>query len=116
MTRRPSIVEPALTRRRFVRGVAAGGALAAARPVRGAFAAPHAPVLSGNDFQLETGPLPVNWRSTMSSRLQSREITLHLTGNMDRFNWSFDGKKYSEAEPIVLQRGERVRFTLTTTR
>jgi CopA family copper-resistance protein len=45
-------------------------------------------------------------------RPPSREITLHLTGNMERFIWGFDGKKFSEAEPIVLQRGERVRFVL----
>ena len=46
-------------------------------------------------------------------RPPEREIVLHLTGNMQRFMWGFDGKKYSEApEPIVLRRGERVRFTL----
>ncbi|TMJ43258.1 MAG: copper resistance system multicopper oxidase, partial [Alphaproteobacteria bacterium] len=42
----------------------------------------------------------------------SRDITLHLTGNMERFIWGFDGKKFSQAEPIVLQRGERVSFVL----
>ncbi|HYP63847.1 MAG TPA: multicopper oxidase domain-containing protein, partial [Acidocella sp.] len=45
-------------------------------------------------------------------RPPSRDITLHLTGNMERFIWGFDGKKFSEAGPIVLQRGERVRFVL----
>jgi CopA family copper-resistance protein len=45
-------------------------------------------------------------------RPPSREIVLHLTGNMQRFIWGFDGKKYSEAEPIRLARGERVRFVL----
>ena len=45
-------------------------------------------------------------------RPPSREIILHLTGNMERFIWGFDGKKFSEAEPIRLRRGERVRFTL----
>ena len=45
-------------------------------------------------------------------RSPGREIVLHLTGNMERFMWGFDGKKFSEAEPIVLKRGERVRFTL----
>jgi CopA family copper-resistance protein len=45
-------------------------------------------------------------------RPPSREITLHLTGNMQRFIWGFDGKKFSEAEPIHLARGERVRFAL----
>ena len=45
-------------------------------------------------------------------RPPSREITLHLTGNMQRYIWGFDGKKYSQAEPIALALGERVRFTL----
>ena len=45
-------------------------------------------------------------------RPPSRDITLHLTGNLERFIWGFDGKKFSEAGPIVLQRGERVRFVL----
>ena len=45
-------------------------------------------------------------------RPPSRDITLHLTGNMERFIWGFDGKKFSEAQPIVLQRVERVRFVL----
>jgi FtsP/CotA-like multicopper oxidase with cupredoxin domain len=45
-------------------------------------------------------------------RPPSRDITLHLTGNMERFIWGFDGKKFSEAEPILLLRGERVRFVL----
>jgi CopA family copper-resistance protein len=45
-------------------------------------------------------------------RPPGREIVLHLTGNMDRFMWGFDGNKFSEAGPIELKRGERVRFTL----
>ena len=45
-------------------------------------------------------------------RPPSREITLHLTGNMERYIWGFDGRKFSEAEPIPLRLGERVRFVL----
>jgi CopA family copper-resistance protein len=46
-------------------------------------------------------------------RKAEREIELHLTGNMERFMWSFDGKKFSEAEePIPFNYGERVRVTL----
>jgi CopA family copper-resistance protein len=45
-------------------------------------------------------------------RQPEREIVLRLTGNMERFMWGFDGKKFSEAGPIELKRGERVRFTL----
>jgi FtsP/CotA-like multicopper oxidase with cupredoxin domain len=40
-----------------------------------------------------------------------REIVMHLTGNMERFVWGFDGKKFSEAEPLQLRLGERVRIT-----
>ena len=43
-------------------------------------------------------------------RPPTREITLRLTGNMERYIWSINGKKYSEAEPIRLKFGERVRF------
>ncbi|KCB31238.1 copper resistance protein A, partial [Bordetella hinzii CA90 BAL1384] len=46
------------------------------------------------------------------NRPPSREIELHLTGNMDRYMWSFNGKTFTEAEPIVLKHGERVRFVL----
>ena len=42
----------------------------------------------------------------------ARDITLHLTGNMERFVWGFDGKKFSEAQPIAVKLGERVRFVL----
>ncbi|MBL8037626.1 MAG: copper resistance system multicopper oxidase [Nitrospira sp.] len=45
-------------------------------------------------------------------RSPEREIELHLTGHMQRYLWSFDGKKYSDApEPIHIRYGERVRFT-----
>lgn len=41
-----------------------------------------------------------------------REIELHLTGNMERYMWSFDGEQFSErTEPIRLVYGERVRLT-----
>ena len=46
------------------------------------------------------------------SRAPSREIELHLTGHMERFTWGFDGIKFSDAEPVRLKYGERVRITL----
>jgi CopA family copper-resistance protein len=45
-------------------------------------------------------------------RPPEREIELHLTGNMQRFIWGFDGHKFSEAEPLRLRLGERVRIIL----
>lgn len=49
---------------------------------------------------------------TRDKREPSREIELHLTGNMHRYMWSVNGIKHAEAPPIVLQHGERVRFIL----
>jgi CopA family copper-resistance protein len=43
-------------------------------------------------------------------REATREIELRLTGNMERYIWSINGVKYEDADPIVLQYGERVRF------
>jgi CopA family copper-resistance protein len=48
----------------------------------------------------------------VDAREPSREIELHLTGNMQRYIWGFDGKKFSAAKPIELKLGERVRFIL----
>src|ERR1035437_1836310 len=47
------------------------------------------------------------------SRPPGREIELHITGNMERYIWGFDGKKFSEAGgPIKFYHGERLRLTL----
>ncbi|MDX8127589.1 copper resistance system multicopper oxidase [Methylomonas sp. OY6] len=40
-----------------------------------------------------------------------REIKLRLTGNMQRYIWSFDDTKFADAEPIRVKFGERIRFT-----
>ncbi|GBR67272.1 copper oxidase [Gluconobacter kanchanaburiensis NBRC 103587] len=45
-------------------------------------------------------------------RPPTREIILHLTGNMERYIWGMNGRKFSESGPIRLKLGERVRFTL----
>ena len=45
-------------------------------------------------------------------REPSRTIELHLTGHMERFVWSFDGIKFSAADPIRLTYGERMRVVL----
>ncbi len=50
-------------------------------------------------------------RSTKDDRYPDREIVLHLTGNMDRYIWSINGIKYSEAEPLEFHYGERLRIT-----
>ena len=41
-----------------------------------------------------------------------RTIELHLTGHMEKFAWSFDGIKFSDAKPLTLSYGERMRIVL----
>lgn len=43
-------------------------------------------------------------------RAPERELEVHLTGNMERYMWSFDGKKYSEDKEIIFYNGERLRL------
>lgn len=46
-------------------------------------------------------------------REPTQTIELHLTGNMERYMWSFDGKKFSEVDgPVNFKYGERIRLIL----
>jgi len=53
-----------------------------------------------------------NLNPTPDPRDPSREIQLHLTGNMERYMWSMDGIRFADAEPLQLKLDERVRITL----
>ncbi|WP_370308379.1 copper resistance system multicopper oxidase [Sphingobium abikonense] len=47
------------------------------------------------------------------TRSPTRSLDIHLTANMERYMWSFDGVKLSDrAEPIAFRHMERVRVTL----
>ncbi|RYY79438.1 MAG: copper resistance system multicopper oxidase [Moraxellaceae bacterium] len=48
----------------------------------------------------------------LDNRMPTREIELHLTGNMERYVWGMDGQTFHEAKPVHLKPNERVRFTL----
>ncbi len=55
----------------------------------------------------------VSLASNPDPRSPSRSLEIHLTANMERFMWGFDGEKFSEiVEPIAFARDERVRVTL----
>ena len=73
---------------------------------------------------LESAGLPdtPGWRTLRYSDLRARtpnadlrpperEVVLHLTGDMERYFWTINGKKLSEASPIQLRQGERVKLT-----
>ncbi|MFC5437773.1 copper resistance system multicopper oxidase [Rhodanobacter umsongensis] len=61
-------------------------------------------VLTYADLHTTGGPI--------DAREPGREIELHLTGNMERFIWSFDGVKFSDAKPVHFNTGERLRIVL----
>ncbi len=61
-------------------------------------------VLTYADLHTIGGPI--------DAREPGREIELHLTGNMERFIWSFDGVKFSDAKPVHFNSGERLRIVL----
>lgn len=54
-------------------------------------------------------------RSTFADpdgREPGRDVQLHLTGHMEKFAWSFDGIRFSSAQPLRLNYGERLRIVL----
>ena len=61
-------------------------------------------VLTYADLHTIGGPI--------DQREPERDITLRLTGNMERYMWSFDGVKFSDAKPIRFNHGERLRIVL----
>lgn len=61
-------------------------------------------VLTYADLHTIGGPL--------DPRPPGREIELHLTGNMERYMWSFDGQKFSDSKPLHFRYGERLRVVL----
>jgi FtsP/CotA-like multicopper oxidase with cupredoxin domain len=61
-------------------------------------------VLTYSDLATLGGPI--------DRREAGREIELHLTGHMERYIWSFNGQKFSDAQPLHLTHGERVRIVL----
>jgi CopA family copper-resistance protein len=61
-------------------------------------------VLTYADLSTLGGPI--------DARDASREIELHLTGHMERYIWSFNGQKFSDAAPLRFAHGERLRLTL----
>ena len=61
-------------------------------------------VLTYADLRSVAGP--------SDSREPGREVELHLTGNMQRFVWLFDGVRFSDAKPIHFNLNERLRIVL----
>jgi FtsP/CotA-like multicopper oxidase with cupredoxin domain len=50
--------------------------------------------------------------TTLPAHLPRRKITLHLTGDMNRYIWSFDGKTIAQEPYIPLKKGEVIELEL----
>jgi CopA family copper-resistance protein len=61
-------------------------------------------VLTYADLHTIGGPL--------DRRGAGREIELHLTGNMERYTWSFDGLEFGKSTPVHFRHSERLRVIL----
>ncbi|MEW6330421.1 MAG: copper resistance system multicopper oxidase [Pseudomonadota bacterium] len=61
-------------------------------------------VLTYADLHTTGGPL--------DKRGAEREIELHLTGNMERYTWSFDGLEFGRSTPVHFRHNERLRVVL----
>ncbi|AOV16787.1 copper resistance protein CopA [Acidihalobacter aeolianus] len=48
----------------------------------------------------------------LDPRGPEREIELHLTGNMERYTWAFDGLPFGDSTPVHFRYGERLRVIL----
>ncbi|MGD2131608.1 MAG: copper resistance system multicopper oxidase [Maricaulaceae bacterium] len=52
-------------------------------------------------------------RDLADRRAPARELELHLTSNMERYMWSFDGVRFADVDgPIQMTHGERLRLVL----
>lgn len=60
-------------------------------------------------------PLRATEPTNYDEALPVRKIRLKLTGNMERYIWSFNGKTMSEADRILIKKGERVQFIFENT-
>ena len=68
--------------------------------------------LRGNGRRVLTYADLRNLLPTPDPRDPEREIQLHLTGNMERYLWSFNGQSFADVDPLQLRLGERVRIVL----
>jgi len=48
----------------------------------------------------------------LNSKGPEREIQLHLTGNMERYSWSFDGLEFGKSTPVHMAHNQRIRVIL----
>ena len=50
--------------------------------------------------------------TSLPAKLPRRKISLHLTGDMSRYVWSFDGKTMAEQPYVIIKKGEIIELEL----
>lgn len=63
-------------------------------------------------YLMDYKPLKALTDTRYPADMPVREIRLEVTGNMERYIWSFNNKTLSESDKIIIKKGERVRFVL----
>lgn len=64
------------------------------------------------DHLTDYAPLRAKTSTALPAGAPVREVHLKLTGNMERYIWSFNNKPLSQANSLLIRKGENVRFIL----
>jgi FtsP/CotA-like multicopper oxidase with cupredoxin domain len=64
------------------------------------------------DYMTDYKSLRAARDTSLASTSPTREVTLDLTGNMERYVWNFNEKTLGESDKILIKKGEVVRFIL----
>ena len=67
------------------------------------------------DYLTDYAPLKAVRSTVYPADMPERLVELSLTGNMEKYIWSFNDKTLSEADKILIRKGEKVRFRFVNT-
>ena len=64
------------------------------------------------EYLTDYSPLRAKTSTALPAGAPVRKVHLKLTGNMERYIWSFNNKPLSQANSLLIRKGENVRFIL----
>ncbi|MGO1062297.1 copper resistance system multicopper oxidase [Acinetobacter lwoffii] len=77
---------------------------------------PHQPVEGWANMSTPAGHKALQYQDLKAltpqpdTRAAERELVIRLGGTMERYIWTMNGKKFSDAEPLQVKYGERIRL------
>ena len=77
---------------------------------------PHQPVEGWANMSTPAGHKALQYQDLKAltpqpdTRAAERELVIRLGGTMERYIWTINGKKFSDAEPLQVKYGERIRL------